>query len=127
MRGILRTTRARRRRRRHHVVLLEQEQQRFTLDAVEAKVTVARDLASAIAALVRVGDCGEQPVGEAVAQWSDAVDDLLALVDRDAGGFRHRDDARNVLRPAAAIALLSPADLTRSEGDTVSHHERARA
>ena len=127
VRRVHRPAGARRRRRRAHAGLVEQVQQRLALDALEQHVRRAGDLVLRRDRLAHAGHGGDEPGDEAVAQRGEA-DDLRRPLGVGGGERLGRgDDAGDVVRAAAPLALLPAADDERLDRHAVAHGEHADA
>jgi hypothetical protein len=127
VRRIHRAAGARRRRRRAHTGLVEEVQQRLALDALDEDVRRPGDLVRRRHRLPHPRHLVPEAGHEAVAQRRDANDLGVALgVGRHQRGGQ-RDDPRDVVGAAAALALLTTTDDERVEGDAVAHGEHADA
>ena len=118
---------ARRGRRRVHAGAVEQEQERLALDAGDADVRRSGDLGRRRHGLDEARDGGLQPGHQAVAQGADALDHRGPLGRGDPQRLGHADDAGDVVRAAAAVALLAAAEEERLERHAVADDERADA
>lgn len=135
MGGFHRTTGTRGRRRGEHLLALQQEQQRLALDPGDAHMgdtgspmrTIGHTVAVGRRGLHDVGDGGQQPIEQSIAQCSEAGAFRLALGGSSAGRHGHGHDAGDVLGPRSTTALLASADLHGMHRCIWSGHERTDA
>ena len=125
VRGLHRATCARRRSAGAHSRLVEQVEQRLVLDPVDAHVRRARDLERAINGLVHVVELDAQAVHERIAQRGNSIVLRGAFGVGGAQRGGHRDDAGDVVRATATLALLAATHQHRRERRAAARHQHA--